>query len=157
MSHPYPVTAAMAVLLALSGCFLLPPEPESAAIAYPPDFALMFHVKAPAGSPDPTRQPSRYQLGADRVLRLAVGSEADKPWAPPAVADLTPAQMGRIYELADYVTYNGQTWNPAWPADQVAYHVSITRLGLTQITTLTPAQSPELVDLLSSLVDLSGR
>ncbi len=157
MPHPYPVTAALAVLLTLSGCILTPAEPVE--VAYPPDFALVFHVKAPVGSPDPIHQPSRYLLGPDRVLRVAVGPESDNPGYryPPPRAKLTAAQMGRIYELADYVTYNGQVLDPAWPADQVVYHVSLTRLGQTQITTLTPAQSPELVDLLSHLVGLTGR
>jgi hypothetical protein len=157
MRYLNPITAILAVLIALTGCILIPAEIKPDEATYPPDFALTFHVSAPHGSQDLINKRSRYLLGSDRVLRLAVGAQVDESWLPPAAAELTITEMGRIYELTDYVTYNGQVLDPDWPADQVAYHVTRTRFGQTQITTLTPAKSTELVALLTELVGLSGR
>lgn len=131
------------------------------AAAYPPDFTLVFFVKAHGSDrPDdsPHQRPAQHAVTPDRLLRAALGPGVTPRFHPPATATLTAEQMAELYRLAEAAAQAEAGLLPisraARPA--VVYRLTLTAGGTSTDLRTAPDRNPAARDLLDLLIQLRG-
>ena len=142
----------VSVCVAAAGCSPSALSPS----AYPPDFAMVFHVSGEPGAADPMLRTAQHVVDPARHLRVMLGAGVTAADYPPTTARLSQQQMAYLYRMA--LAALDDPAPPPGAGAEVVYLVTLTANGRTD-TRGFDAESkppPAATPLLRRLVTLRG-